>query len=122
MRALVHPRLFGRLGLAFQRRVTIETYSVIGRSPTGAELRGWAALPRHTDMPAAISALSSQQRAAYASADVRIALQGYHPDITTAMRVRDLGEGAIYEIIAADHLYGQFTRLVVRSTGIGAEN
>lgn len=119
MRSLVHPRLFSRLGVAFARRVTFEAYVVVGRSPTGAELKAWSAIPGHVSLPAGISVLTSLQKSAYSESTERVMLAGYHPDITTKMRMRD-NEGNLYDIDAVEHLYGQITRLMVRRTGVGA--
>lgn len=113
-RALVHPRLFTRgVGPFLQRRATILTATET-RSPTGQINRTWAALPEHADMPVAISALNAYQRATYTGSDTRIMLPGYHPDVTTKMRIQT-DDGASYDINAVDHAYGQATRLVVQT-------
>jgi hypothetical protein len=118
-RALVHPRLFSRLGMGFNRRVTFERYTKTGKSPTGAELWTWAVLRNHADLPAGISVLTSLQKAAYSTSTARVMLAGYHPDVSTKDRLVD-DEGNRYEIDAVEHLHGQITRLMVSQTGVGA--
>lgn len=119
-RALVHPRLFTRgVGGLLTRRVTVEEYVVTGRSPTNAEVRSWRPLRGHENLPAAISALNAQQASAY-SADSRIMLPGYHPEVTTKHRVRVVDEGKLYDITKVDQLWGMATRLVVNDVTPGS--
>lgn len=127
MRSLVHPRLLDRLAQSFYpSRATVEI-STDTRSPSGAVISAWAALPGLVGIPCAIGPVSGSERQTsqmtVAETTHTAALPGSFPQITAAMRLRVTGPNAgVYDILgAAGDSQGVTTRLSLRWASIAAE-
>lgn len=104
MSTLIHANMLSSLGVDFYPSTCTIQQATESQDAAGQLIRTWANVSGHVDIPCAVASVGGDEREGnetYVLATHRIALRGYYPNITEAMRA--VVSGVNYDIERVHH-------------------